>query len=154
MLTAVATSEIALRVVWVLGGALIGGTITMLGTLMFGRNYKKRFADMQEKIDELSQRPVQGHIQQTVNITQASDGTFVSRIQSPATPRVGTIMVIKMPERIAWIGTKHGALKMPFGDKPDILYEIVMGLEKNGLLDVIKPRDGSLGPEPDQNDSA
>ena len=135
-LATVATSEIALRVAWFLGGILLTGIIAMFGTLLFGRNYKKRFADMQAKIDELSSQPPT-HMQQIVNITQASDGTFVSRIQSPRTRRPGTLVVIQMPERIARIGTKQGELQVPFGDKPEILYEIVMGLEKHDFLDVL-----------------
>ncbi len=125
----------------------------MLGTMLLGRNYKKRFADMQAKIDELFQRPVQGHIQQTVNITQASDGTFVSHIQPPAMSRVGTIMIIRMPERIARIGTKHGTMKVSFGNNPHILHEIVMVLERHGLLDVLEPHESALGPEREQTDN-
>ncbi|MCY3955243.1 MAG: hypothetical protein OXF47_04520 [Nitrospira sp.] len=115
---------------------------TLYGTLFWGRNYKKRFADMQQTLDALSKQP-QGHMQQTVNITQASDGTFVSRIQSPRTRRVGTLVMLQLPERIARIGTKNGVVVVPFGDRPEILYEIVMWLEKKGLLEAME------GHEPD-----
>ena len=121
--------EIMANLGLLLGWGLLVMIGTLYGTLFWGRNYKKRFADMQKKIDEVSQKQGNGSIHQTVvNVTQASDGTFVSRIQPSTWRRVGSLVTLQLPERVARIGTKNGVVIVPFGDRPEILYEISCGL--------------------------
>ena len=45
-------SEIFRYILFAIGGLIIGGLLTMFGTLMFGRNYKNRITSLERKIKD------------------------------------------------------------------------------------------------------
>ena len=138
----VAVSEMAIRLLYGLGGAIITGVTFLIGTILLGRGYKRRFADIESQIKELFRQPPQATIQNTITFALTDDGKLVHVDQATNKPLVGRIISVHMPERIARVGTKHGTFEIAFGDNPRILIEIAKMLEKNGILAPLEPRQG------------
>ena len=138
----VLVSEMAIRLLFGLGGMIFSGVALLIRTILLGRESKKRFADIESRIKELSRQPPQVTIQNTTTFALADGGKFVHVDQATQKPLVGEIISLHMPERVARFGTKHGTFEIAFGDNPRILLPIAMMLEKNGILAPLEPRQG------------
>lgn len=70
-------------------GSMVGGAV--LGTLMFGRGYKRRIADLERKLEERNQQSIQQGIaiqdnHGTIIMTPAPDGGYEVRGHLPPLP--------------------------------------------------------------------
>ena len=97
-------SEIFEHILFFLAGLIFGGLLAMFGTLMFGRNYKKRILTLEEKVEKIERKI--DNLQESICKLTA----IVENLQKPV-EKIETKELLVNPDEEAWKLTPgHGEL--------------------------------------------